>query len=167
MLKISFPKDAALLNRNMSYRVAILSSSCGHVNPNLHCSPPQHWQAFSISSPLLLLNMYQSKAKCPGVTPPKSMTTYQAGGSFSLLYLWLTHYQSSAYELLQYETKLHVLSNDWYPPSENWGVLDSNPCPDFWVDNAQSPFFVLFYIYILGWNSYWTNETGLSQGGEK
>lgn len=79
VLKISFPKDAALLNRNTSYRVAILSSSCGHVNPNLHCSPPQHWQTCSISSPLLSIIEYVAKQRQVPRSYPSQEHDYSAG----------------------------------------------------------------------------------------
>lgn len=73
-------------------------------------------------------------------------------------------------ELLQYKTKLPQQTHTvWWlvPPIRKLGVLDSNPCPDFWVDNAQSSFSALFSIYVLRWTSYWANGRDFSQGGKK
>lgn len=82
---------------------------------------------------------------------------YSPGWRVILLPVPLTHVLSkftirkvNCYNMRPNCLSMHILSDNRYPLSENWRVLDSNPCPGSWVDNAQSPFFVLFYIYILG-----------------
>ena len=141
----------------MSSRVAIPSFACRNVNPNPHCSPPQHWPTCSISSHFLCVIEHVSKQTQVPRRFPSQEHSFSPGRRVILLPVPLTHILSkftikklNRYNMRPNCLSKHVLSDDWYPPSENWGVLDSNPCPDFWVDNAQSPFFALFYIYILG-----------------